>query len=141
MRWVIASAMGVLAGALAGWLTEQLPIWALLRSLTAFLAAVMLGDMYLGPLVGRLVRLGSSQGQPYVGFGRENLVTLAKLGAVAIVVHIGLGWLAVQHAVWVGHRPILLGVAGGLVGVLSAVWALTILSSGVERRRKSAEGS
>lgn len=129
MRWVYAAVIGTGGGAFLGWIAQQLPFPSVVQSVTAFLAALVVGDVYLSALVQRLVQLPVAYRRSiYHAFGRENLRFLAALAALTVAIHEGLALaLPASYFYILSHRPVFIGAISGPFGTLMGVWAVTLL--------------
>lgn len=125
MRWLLATFLGTGSGVLAGFLIEHLPMPPIAQSVLAFLGCMVLGDLYAARILASISAPAVRPVASYVSFGTENLIFLGMLFVVGVVAHFALSFLGGQLAVIAAHRPIALGIVGGVIGTLFGVWAMT----------------
>ena len=128
VNWIYASVVGVFLGLAVGVGACQLHVPSLVQSVAAVLAAVLLSSGLTWFLGLRYPVLFGDAGAGYFVFGVENLLDLGVLLAAGAVLHVALGVFGTALPWGSGYRPLILGGAAGLYGVISVARAIDSLS-------------
>jgi hypothetical protein len=120
---------GAVVGAAVGYLFERLPFRGVLQSVGAALVAWVISTL-VPVLVWFAVQIQHNRlASINVGLAEGPLYFLVVL-LVLVIVHATLGWAGgAIHPTLVIHRPLFLGLLGGLVGALPYVWGAGLPSA------------
>ena len=127
MQWVYGVVIGVISGLVVGAAAERLPVASLLQSLVA--AFLAMPAAAIGVALVWYVRPpeNGGLGAVSIGFSTRDLLSLVVgLGLVSAASHVLLGLLGASSSPLLQHRPLALGVLGGLCGGLPVAWMMVV---------------
>jgi hypothetical protein len=116
MFWLYACIIGLAIGMITGWAAEQIRVAPLAQSLAASFTAILLAIVATAVVWFLRPPATGGLGAVSIGLPVEGLVYLALLMGVVTAVHFCLGLASGPAAPLARHRPMILGILGGLCG-------------------------